>query len=195
MEAVFEYIKPIVFFLILESVVFSLISDGAFKKLAKMFCGVVLIILILAPVGKLAGLTETPGDFLKNAQLEQSMRQCEEMIHSGDEYLADKYSEQYEKIIRENIGEMVEKEGMRMAGCEISMDTEGEVKITKIALHITEGGEADRQNNIADIQTDITISIKDNDRQVSEEPEVIKIRNQIMENYHIEEENIFITKS
>ena len=53
MGIIFEYIRPVVFFLLLETVIFNLISDIAFKKLTKLFCGIVLILLILIPLEKL----------------------------------------------------------------------------------------------------------------------------------------------
>ena len=195
MESFFLYIKPVIFFLILESVVFSLISDGTFKKLAKLFCGVVLIMLILVPVGKFMGITEVPGDFLKSAQLEQSMQQCEDMINYGDEYLINRYTKEYENIMIENISSIVENEGMELENCDITMETDGEVKIKKIVLRISKEGQEKQQEELIDVNVDVGISINDDDRKVMEEPEIIKIRNTILDTFHLEEENILITKA
>ena len=146
MGIIFEYIRPVVFFLLLETVIFNLISDIAFKKLTKLFCGIILILLILIPLEKLLGMTELPEELLKNEQLQQSIRECENMINYGDSYLAEKYSEEYKKIIKEDIRQMVENEGLTLTNCEIDMETEENVKIKKIILSISEEGEDDRIN-------------------------------------------------
>ncbi|MCI8824376.1 MAG: stage III sporulation protein AF [Lachnospiraceae bacterium] len=190
MGIIFEYIRPVVFFLLLETVIFNLISDIAFKKLTKLFCGIILILLILIPLEKLLGMTELPEELLKNEQLQQSIRECENMINYGDSYLAEKYSEEYKKIIKEDIRQMVENEGLTLTNCEIDMETEENVKIKKIILSISEEGEDDRIN----IYRDISISVNGDAKQISEEPEIIKIKNQIIGSYQIEEGNILIRR-
>ncbi len=190
MRIIFEYIRPVVFFLLLETVIFNLISDIAFKKLTKLFCGIILILLILIPLEKLLGMTELPEELLKNEQLQQSIRECENMITYGDSYLAEKYSEEYKKIIKEDIRQMVENEGLTLTDCEIDMETEENVKIKKIILSISEEGEDDRIN----IYRDISISVNGDAKQISEEPEIIKIKNQIIGSYQIEEGNILIRR-
>lgn len=186
MGIIFEYIRPVVFFLLLETVIFNLISDNAFKKLTKLFCGMVLILLILVPLEKLLGITGLPEELLKNEQLEQSVRECENMINYGDAYLAEKYSEEYKKIIKEDIRQMVENEGLALVDCEIELETEETVKIKRITLGISR----EEQNGI-----DISISVNGNVKQISEEPEIIKIKNQIIGNYQIEERDILIRRA
>lgn len=190
MGVIFEYVRPVVFFLVLETVIFNLISDIAFKKLTKLFCGMVLILLLLVPIEKLLGITEVPEQLLKNEQLRQSIQQCEDMIGYGDNYLVEKYSEEYKKIIREDIRQMVENEGLTLADCEIDMETEEEVKIKKITLSISEKEEENKIN----IYTDISVSVNGAAKQISEEPEMIKIKNKIIGSYQIEEENILIRR-
>ena len=135
-------------------------------------------------------MTELPEELLKNEQLQQSIRECENMINYGDSYLAEKYSEEYKKIIKEDIRQMVENEGLTLTNCEIDMETEENVKIKKIILSISEEGEDDRIN----IYRDISISVNGDAKQISEEPEIIKIKNQIIGSYQIEEGNILIRR-
>lgn len=70
------------------------------------------------------------------------------------------------------------------------METEENVKIKKIILSISEEGEDDRIN----IYRDISISVNGDAKQISEEPEIIKIKNQIIGSYQIEEGNILIRR-
>ena len=190
MEIIFEYIKPVVFFLLLETVVFNLISDMAFKRLIKLFCGIVLILLILAPAEKLMEVTEEPGALLKNAQLEQSVKQCEDMINYGDKYLMDKYSEEYEKIIEEDIRQITENEGLSLTECNISIEAEEEVKIKKIVLNIA--GKEEKKG--AEDRIDIRIYTEETAGKISEEPEIIKIKNKIIDRYQVNEEDILIRR-
>ena len=193
MSIIFAYIKPILFFVILESLILNLISDGAFKKLAKLFCGFVLILLVLVPIGKTMGVMKSPGDFLKDAQLEQSIKQCEDMMNYSDKYLTDKYSEEYKKIVKENIEQIAENEGMMVTSCDISIDMNEEIEIKKIVLVISEKEKA--YKDTIDVYTDIMISVTEDNEKISEAPEILKIRNGIAENYHVDEENILIRRT
>lgn len=189
MGFIFEYVKPIVFFLVLETVIFNLISDIAFKKLTKLFCGIILILLILVPVEKILGIAQAPAKLLENEQLQQAVRQCENMISYGDDYLTEKYLEEYIKIIKEDIRQTVENEGLSMADCEIEIDTE-EAVIKKITVSISE---KEDENQIG-LKKEISISVNGDVKQISEEPEIIKIKNKIVDNYQIEEKNILIRR-
>lgn len=189
MGFIFEYVKPIVFFLVLETVIFNLISDIAFKKLTKLFCGIILILLILVPVEKILGIAQAPAKLLENEQLQQAVRQCENMISYGDDYLTEKYLEEYIKIIKEDIRQIVENEGLSMADCEIEIDTE-EAVIKKITVSISE---KEDENQIG-LKKEISISVNGDVKQISEEPEIIKIKNKIVDNYQIEEKNILIRR-
>lgn len=108
------------------------------------------------------------------------------MINYGDVYLAEKYSKEYKKIIKEDIRQMVENEGLALVDCEIELETEETVKIKRITLGISR----EEQNGI-----DISISVNGNVKQISEEPEIIKIKNQIIGNYQIEERDILIRRA
>ena len=115
------------------------------------------------------------------------------MMNYSDKYLTDKYSEEYKKIVKENIEQIAENEGMMVTSCDISIDMNEEIEIKKIVLVISEKEKA--YKDTIDVYTDIMISVTEDNEKISEAPEILKIRNGIAENYHVDEENILIRRT
>lgn len=189
MEELFAYIKPIIFFLILESVLLSLISDVSFKKMVKLFCGVVLVLLVLRPIAALLGLEGTAGDFLKDEGLRQELEQCEKLIQSQDDYIAQKYGEKYRSIVMENVKEIVEQEGYQLSACEVRMNEENGVE--GMMLEVFEGEE----ETLISVRTEVEISVNTEEKKTQEEPEIIKIKNTISQIYQLKETDVTIVKA
>ena len=50
MEEIYIVVKPVVSFLMVETIVLQLLPAGEFRKMVKRFSGIVLILLLLKPV-------------------------------------------------------------------------------------------------------------------------------------------------
>ena len=49
MGALLDYIKNIGYFLILMSLVSNVMPDNSYKKYCRMFCGLILVVLVINP--------------------------------------------------------------------------------------------------------------------------------------------------
>ena len=99
MEEIYIVVKPVVSFLMVETIVLQLLPAGEFRKMVKRFSGIVLILLLLKPVLSLTDRNVDSGQWIQKAQIEQELKNCENLIKSGDAYLAEKSGEQYRQLI------------------------------------------------------------------------------------------------
>lgn len=58
MEAVYEWIRSLVFYLILMTTVLNFLPDRKYEKYLRLFTGMVFILLVFGPLGDLTGLEE-----------------------------------------------------------------------------------------------------------------------------------------
>ena len=61
MSAVYEVIRNIAVYLILVTVLLNLVSGNSYRKYVELVCGMVLIVIVLAPITKVLNLED---DFL-----------------------------------------------------------------------------------------------------------------------------------
>jgi O-methyltransferase involved in polyketide biosynthesis len=139
-------------------------------------------------VAKFLGISDTFGTILKQEEQKQMLRQCESELSRKTEWLAGTYRNNYEQAVKESIEQMVETEGMSLQNCEI-MWNEQETEIADIYLQIGEGGTVTEVREV-----EVTVFTQE-ETQTVESPQIIKIRNEIIEYYQIEEEHIFIEQS
>ena len=58
MEAVYEWIRSLVFYLILMTTVLNFLPDRKYEKYLRLFTGMVFILLVFGPLGDLTGLEQ-----------------------------------------------------------------------------------------------------------------------------------------
>lgn len=74
-EAVYSWVKNLVFYFIFVSTIINLIPDQKYRKYVRFFLGVLLVILIIKPVIGWLGLEDT---LVENYYLESLENQWEE---------------------------------------------------------------------------------------------------------------------
>ena len=190
MENLLENSKSIVSFLILETVLLNLISNQGFQKMLRLCSGVILILLVLKSFKWLVDFTGTADSFLKKTQLDQTIRQCEDMIAEGDVYLTEQYTQQYKETVESGIRELAEQEGIVLNRCQIVL-SENEIKLSRIELEIDTDDGTVQESEVEKVH----ISLTETEEQTeTESPDIIKLKNNIIDIYGIGEENIIIIK-
>ena len=191
MENLLENSKSIVSFLILETVLLNLISNQGFQKMLRLCSGVILILLVLKSFNWLVDFTGTADSFLKKTQLDQTIRQCEDMIAEGDVYLTEQYTQQYKETVESGIRELAEQEGIVLNRCQIVLSEGDEIKLSRIELEIDTDDGTVQESEVEKVH----ISLTETEEQTeTESPDIIKLKNNIIDIYGIGEENIIIIK-
>ncbi|MDD2960197.1 MAG: stage III sporulation protein AF [Lachnospiraceae bacterium] len=101
MNAVREWLYQIIFYLCLMTVVLQIIPDTGLKKYVRFFLGLLFILVVLRPVGELAG-----GNFegrLELARLKQEYASWKEEKSGLDQLWTEDGDEEYEKELLQKI--------------------------------------------------------------------------------------------
>lgn len=183
MEQIYAYIKPVICFLILEAILMELVNDAGFRKLIKIFCGILILFLILKPAGLLLNLESLPGKILHDKEWEQELQDCENLIHSTDAYISQQYLEKYRKLVQQQITEIVENEGCELEDCEVIFDDAN--KMRELSLQI---GDFHKE------KIEVSVFCEEEWEKEEADRQMIKIKNQIIETYGLADENVRIGK-
>lgn len=199
MEDFFAYIKPIVFFLLLECVVLNLLPEGGFRKLFKLCMGIILILLILSPVCQWTGGGIKIEKILNDMSRRSELDLYGDILAEKDEYLMAKYFEEYERVVKESIEKITEEQGMHVYQCDLVLDREGEGMALK-SIYVLVGyqeqiEEIESINILVEIETKRGENGEDANGEKKEKidsPVILKIKNDIIDIYHIAPENLTV---
>lgn len=111
-EAFYSWIKAIVVYLILISLVMNLLPDSHYKKYVRLFSGMILITLVIAPLGKLAGQEGAMGDFFAAERYRQELQEFQTDIRLVREFQEEAAMAAYQAEIRKQIEAVAKKEGV-----------------------------------------------------------------------------------
>ncbi len=185
-----DYIKQIAIFIIAEGVVLGIVQNEDYKKFIKMCSGMIMIILIISPLDKIFGVTTTIQDFFYDITNEGQYEELQVMI--DDENLME-LKGQYEKLLKEQIGEEVKEYGYVIDSVEVTFDENEEDYIGMIKLTLARSSENREQKDKKVSISKISIA-KSVDGAEVDSPEVVSIKNFITDTYGVEYERIIVEK-
>lgn len=169
--------KTIIYFLLLQGLVYNLMPSGGFQKLLKVSMGMLFFLLLLRPIYQLIS-ENTTGHVLLEMQEDSLLREYEaQMEHAGSE-MQTFYQKKYEAVVEEQISEIAGEEGMELSVCNLYWAEDGSLEKLEVEL-----GE-----NVREIK-EISLGAE---AETQENPKLQKIKNEIIERYGMEEEAILI---
>lgn len=86
----YEWTQNLAFYMVLITVVLHALPDSGYKKYIRFFTGMVLILMIVAPVFRIFGMDSQVMNFYKSREYEAKLQEIEE----ATEYLKDMDSPQ-----------------------------------------------------------------------------------------------------
>lgn len=158
MEAAFQWMKNIVYFLLLVGVIRNLISRE-YQKYAGLAVGLCLVLLVAAPA-----MEYISGDnfFYHLEWNELGENLAWEEISSGEEEWKENMLTQYCRVIKEQAGEMLKSRGVAVERVELQME-KGTV-ITGLSIWVSLKSPKEKQGAVETISiTDIVIRINENE--------------------------------
>lgn len=188
-----EYIRRIAVFIVAESVMFGIVHNEDYKKFIKMCSGMIMIILVLSPLDRLFGITDTISGFLREITNEREYEEAREALASGIEgNLTDsgieKVKGEYEKLLKEQIGQKAAEYGYELVGVEVSFDENQDNYIGMIRLTMTM---EDKKESRGEIIIE-KINIGDENIKAVEEPDIMAVKNYITDTYGIDYDRISV---
>lgn len=103
----YEWTQDLAFYLVLTTAVLHVLPDSDYRKYIRFFTGIILILLVAAPVMKLFGADSQIGNFYHSREYEARMEEIERAAESLEGFDTDGILEGLEG----ELGEMRSEEG------------------------------------------------------------------------------------
>lgn len=141
MEQLLGYIKNIGFFLILMSVVSNVMPDNSYKKYCRLFCGLILVVLVINPFYKFLNYDGDIGDIFVSNTYKSELLELEKQLEVQQQFLDDKAVEHYEGIIRDELDGIAIEAGLYLleVSVEFRETEEGDdLSLDELTLYVTD---------------------------------------------------------
>lgn len=138
MGALLDYIKNIGYFLILMSLVSNVMPDNSYKKYCRMFCGLILVVLVINPFYEFLNYEGEIKDIFAMTSYESKAMELENQIKMSESNTRDRVIGEYEKLIVNELQGSAREEGLYIMEAQVEL-TEGEdIQLSRLKLTVTE---------------------------------------------------------
>lgn len=140
MDAVFQWVKSLAYYLILVSLLSNLIANGKYDRYIRLFTGAVFILLVIRPLSGGLGLEEKLAYAYEKIRLKQDTGEFESRLWGMEEERTRQVILQYEEAVAQDVKRMALDAGLvcREARAVIESDPEqenfGQVKTLSLIL-------------------------------------------------------------
>lgn len=171
MGMLLEYVRNIGYFLILMSLVSNVMPDNSYKKYCRMFCGLILMVLVINPFYDFMNMEGDFDDMFANASFKAQINELENQLITNDDIMNKKVIREYELLILDELQKFAKEEGIYIL--DITVDIEEnesmeETKLSRLNVFITMNATKYQEINNGDIQQgdiyvdEIRIGFEDN---------------------------------
>lgn len=194
MEYFVQWIKNIAIFYIIASLILNIIPGDKYKRYIRLFLGVVMVILLIKPIGRLTGLDGKFDELFWTGSYGAMSADLKAELAFADEERIRLITAEFEKKISDDIKAYVESLGAVYISSrpEIDIDpaSKGYGSLSRISVDISRGG-AYSQGNIYVPP----IYAQDKDKYYEDELIAIEIKNYLADFYNLEKRNIYVNIS
>lgn len=205
MEGVMEWVRTIVVYVILISMVLHLLPDKQYSKYVQLFLGLLLILITIGPIVQLFG-KENPFELFYKQTLYTQEAQEEKMLEQIKEQAGQGTVQVYESQIRTQLEQWLYTKGYAISQLELELNAQGiqriEAQLTMLEEPTTEENAAqDEQTQTSDKaakdeQTQTSDKVAQNDQNKifdSTKWAEEQLREEISETYEISKKRIRIS--
>ena len=122
MEMIYEWIRSIVFYLILMTMILNLLPDKKYEKYLRLFTGLVFLTLVLAPFSGLGGAGEQVVEAFSRITFQNDAKMLRREIEDADGARMKQLVEQYRAMMEEQVRNDIEIQGVSCVEVEITLD-------------------------------------------------------------------------
>ena len=150
MDKLLEYIKNIGYFLILMSLVSNVMPDNSYKKYCRMFCGIILVVLVINPFYEFLNYDGDIKDIFVAASYESRVKELENQLKMNESSTKERAINEYEHLIVNELQGIAKNEDLFIVDAKIEFIEEPEIQLTELKLLVTENIEDINEGNIDD---------------------------------------------
>lgn len=124
MEAVYSWVKNIIYYMIFLSVVNNLLADSKYEKYIRFFAGMVLILLVVSPLTGKLRLDEQISTMFRTISLENDTDDLKSKLWEMDDKRLGSMMEQYEETVEQDVAAMAAAEGLVCVDAKVRIDSD-----------------------------------------------------------------------
>ncbi|NLJ96151.1 MAG: stage III sporulation protein AF [Clostridiales bacterium] len=194
MSEIYEWVRKIVIYLILNTIIMNLLGNSSYKKYVSLVSGMILLLIVLSPFLKLLKI-DSILDYYLNANIYKTeANDFERELRLMEEKQRETVFTDYKDKIRRQVEELILEEGLFIYEFDLVMnlDEESESFGEISAMNINAGYEENLGVPVHKISIDkIIISTKS--KESIPNPEEIHIKNKLSDFYNMKQDNINIS--
>ncbi len=134
MQAVYGWVKNIIYFMIFLAVVNNLLADSKYEKYIRFFAGMVLILLVVSPLTGKMRLDEQISSMFQSISLYNDASDLKSQLWNMDEKRLDQILGRYQDAVEADVAAMADADGLTCVRAQVRIDgdrnsnTYGQVK-------------------------------------------------------------------
>lgn len=124
MEAVYSWVKNIIYYMIFLSVVNNLLADSKYEKYIRFFAGMVLILLVVSPLTGKLHLDQQISSMFRAISLESDADDLKSRLWEMDDKRLGSMMGKYEEAVEQDVAAMAEADGLSCVNARVRIDSD-----------------------------------------------------------------------
>ncbi|HEX3077526.1 MAG TPA: stage III sporulation protein AF [Lachnospiraceae bacterium] len=216
MEEIYGFVKNIVVYLILVTIIMNLVGKSSYRKYVSVFVGMLLILIVIKPVLRFFNLTDSYDYYFSSNQFSVDAKSYKDDLLAADEAGQVAILAEYRNIIDSQIENMLSRYNLYPSDIQVTLDEEagssnyGSVTKVSISAAFTIDDSLDHNADEPDavekvevnpimINEDIDLDEEQNEPENGSDQSklaletVEKLKDDIANSFNLSEDNIYVT--
>ncbi len=205
MDIIYNWIRNIIIYMILNAIVMNLLGDKSYKKYVSIVSGMILVLIIISPLMNYMDLEDTLDYYLQANDFAVETSEFKSDLNRMEEAQSDAIFAEYKEKIRLQVDEILQEDKLKLVNFNLTIDknnkssTFGEILHMDIDAKMEKSDEEEDDHRLFVDKIDIE-SIRINEQEEKDmaeppSPMEINIKNKLADFYNIEQVNINISIS
>lgn len=203
MDVIYTWIKNIIVYMILNTIIMNLLGNSSYKKYVSIVSGMILVLIVISPLMKVMNLEDNLDYFIQSNEFAVETSNFQSDLSQMEEKQKDLVFDEYQKKIQKQIADMLLVEGVYLTNISLTLDMEvasdsyGQIKNINMSASMKSSEEDVNTDTLRIDEIDInSIDISNEEDKTTENlpsPMEINIKNKLSDFYNIEPDNINIS--
>ncbi len=201
MEQLLLYIKNIGFFLILMSIVCNVLPDNGYKKYCRLFCGMVLVLLVINPFSEFLNYDGDIKDIFINNTYKSQLMEIKNQLREQEQSIDSMVTSEYEDALCRHLSGYASEAGLYLVDVLVeleNLDNGGDIYISSLTLFVTDDKSVydkyadESTDNIADIEIKKIVIGEERETDNNMNPRALQLMHSVAEFLNLEENRVII---
>lgn len=137
MNVLLEYVRNIGYFLILMSLVGNVMPDNSYKKYCRMFCGLILMVLVISPFYDFLNMEGDLSDVFVDASFKSQVAELKSQLMENDISMNERIIDEYEQLIIDECQGIAVDEGLYILDVSVDVIEEEDMELVGLNMVVT----------------------------------------------------------